>query len=373
MHIGVIKEKCKFENRVAITPDIAKKYSQLNLNVLVEKNSGLEAGYSDEKYVTAGSKICETEEEVISQSDILVTVSTLPEIKSSYKIKSNLIIIGLLSPYENKKYIKSIAIKNINCIAMELMPRITRAQSMDALSSQSNLAGYRAVIDAAYLINKALPMMMTAAGTIIPAKILILGAGVAGLQAIATAKRLGGIVSAFDVRPEVEEQVKSLGAKFISVETSKESNVKEKSVYAKEMDDKYKLMQIKKIEDAAQESDIIISTALIPGKKSPLLIPYSTLEKMKTGSVIVDLAGVAGGNCEATKYGETYSYKGVLVSGPINLASMIASDSSALYAKNIFNLISLIINDENNINIDMNDEIIAKSILIKDGKLTNII
>ena len=261
------------------------------------------------------------------------------------------------------------AFKNFSTITLDLLPRISRAQSMDVLSSQANLAGYKAVIEASSIFKKAMPMMMTAAGTIIPAKCLVLGAGVAGLQAVATAKRLGCVVSVFDVRPEVEEQVNSLGAKFIHVDQKNELKGS-KLVYAKEMSDEYKKKQSEKIHEVSKEMDIIISTALIPGKKAPLLIKSNTIKSMKSGSVLIDLAASAGGNIEGSVFGKKVSIENTILYAPSNLPSLISYDASLLYSKNLFNFITTFINEEKKFNLDEEDEILRKTLIIKNGNKT---
>ncbi len=371
MNIAALRETSIHEKRVAITPELVKKYLDLGLVVYIQKETGQKAGFSNDSYLKAGAKVIESKDEILSNANILVTVSSLISQKDLEHVKENIIIIGLLDPFKNNNLLKNLATMKINCISLELVPRISRAQSIDALSSQSNLAGYKSIIDAASVLKKAIPMMMTAAGTIVPAKILILGAGVAGLQAIATAKRLGAIVTAFDVRPEVEEQVKSLGAKFVSVDIKSESKTTLDDGYAKEMDKDYKHRQVKKIEEEAIVSDIVITTALIPGKKSPILIPTSTLKKMKAGSVIIDLSGISGGNCEKSEYGKTVIYNDITISSPTNLSSDISRDSSILYSKNIFNFTKLLFTENNTVNVNMEDEIIAKATIIRNGKIIN--
>ena len=368
MIIGTIKEKDEFENRVSITPEICKNYFKKGLKVLIEKKSGVAASFTDSAYEGNGAEVIEREE-VLKKADIIVTVSSILDEIDLQHIKKNTIIIGGFNPYENFDKLKKILGTKINLISLDFLPRISRAQSMDILSSQANLAGYKAVIEASSIFKKALPMMMTAAGTIIPAKCLILGAGVAGLQAIATAKRLGCIVFAFDVRPEVEEQVISLGAKFIKVEENSE-NESSQRVYAKEMSESYKKKQLKAIHDVALDMDIIISTALIPGKKAPILIEGKTIEKMKNGSIIIDLASSAGGNIEGSKFGEQVKINSSIIYAPRNLPSLIAYDSSLLFSKNVFNFISNFITENKTFDIETEDELLLKTLLIKSGNKT---
>ena len=368
MIVATIKEKNESENRVSITPDTCKSYVKTGLDVIIEKNSGLNSSFLDTAYKEAGAQVLEREE-VLKKADILISVSTVPENSDIEILKKNSVIIGGFNPYENSNKIKKIIGKDISLISLDFLPRISRAQSMDILSSQANLAGYKAVIEASSIFKKAFPMMMTAAGTIIPAKCLILGAGVAGLQAIATAKRLGCVVSAFDVRPEVEEQVNSLGAKFIKVES--ETTLKENEmVYAKEMSEDYKKKQLKAIHDVAINMDIIISTALIPGKDAPLLIKSDTIMEMKSGSILIDLAASSGGNIEGSKVGRKININNCVIYAPQNLPSLISYDSSLLFSKNVFNFINNFITENKTFDIESKDELLLKTILIRNGNKT---
>ena len=368
MIVATVKEKNEFENRVSITPDTCKSYIKAGLDVIIEKNAGYNASFLDGVYKDSGAKVLDREQ-VLQQADILISVSTMLENSDLEILKNKALIVGGFNPYENSDKIQKIIGKNLSLISLDFLPRISRAQSMDILSSQANLAGYKAVIEASSIFKKALPMMMTAAGTIIPAKCLVLGAGVAGLQAIATAKRLGCVVSAFDVRPEVEEQVNSLGAKFVKVED--ETNTKEaQTVYAKEMSEDYKKKQLKAIHDVAINMDIIISTALIPGKKAPLLIESNTIMQMKSGSVLIDLASSSGGNIEGSKIGEKVNINDCIVYAPTNLPSLIAYDASLLFSKNIFNFISNFITENKTFDIEAKDELLLKTILVKNGNKT---
>ena len=368
MIVAAVKEKNEFENRVSITPDTCKSYIKAGLDVIIEKNAGYNASFLDSVYKESGAKVLDREQ-VLQKADILVSVSTILENSDLGILKNKAIIIGGFNPYENGDKIKKIIGKNLSLISLDFLPRISRAQSMDILSSQANLAGYKAVIEASSIFKKALPMMMTAAGTIIPAKCLILGAGVAGLQAIATAKRLGCVVSAFDVRQEVEEQVNSLGAKFVKVEDGE--NTKEtQTVYAKEMSEDYKKKQLKAIHDVAVNMDIIISTALIPGKKAPLLIESNTISQMKSGSILIDLASSSGGNIEGSKIGEKVNINDCVVYAPRNLPSLIAYDASLLFSKNIYNFISNFITENKIFDIEAKDELLLKSTLVKNGNKT---
>tara|TARA_B100000131_G_scaffold92470_1_gene89296 strand:+ start:2008 stop:3150 length:1143 start_codon:yes stop_codon:yes gene_type:complete len=377
MKIAIVKETAKLEKRVAATPDIVKKYIDLGFEVGFEKNAGVNSYYSDESYISAGAKVYNNVEDLISESDIILKVNNVyngGEGADNIELyKKNKIIIGFLKPLQNIEQIKDLVKKNINAFSVELIPRISRAQSMDALSSQSNLAGYKSVINAVNEFSRAIPMMMTAAGTIAPAKVLVLGAGVAGLQAIATAKRLGGIVSAFDVRTAVKEQVESLGAKFIevSLKEDKQGNNETESGYAREMSDEYKTKQKELLENHIKNQDIVITTALIPGKKAPELISKKMVKSMKTGSIIMDLAAEAGGNCSFTKANETIIEEGIKIIGPTDLPSQIPQDASNLYAKNLLNFIKLMVK-EKELNIDWDDEIIKKSCVSNNGKIMNI-
>ena len=368
MIVAAVKEKNEFENRVSITPDTCKSYIKAGLDVIIEKNAGYNASFLDSVYKESGANVLDREQ-VLQKADILVSVSTILENSDLGILKNKAIIIGGFNPYENGDKIKKIIGKNLSLISLDFLPRISRAQSMDILSSQANLAGYKAVIEASSIFKKALPMMMTAAGTIIPAKCLILGAGVAGLQAIATAKRLGCDVSAFDVRPEVEEQVNSLGAKFVKVEDGE--NTKEtQTVYAKEMSEDYKKKQLRAIHDVAINMDIIISTALIPGKKAPLLIESKTISQMKSGSILIDLASSSGGNIEGSKIGEKVNINDCVVYAPRNLPSLIAYDASLLFSKNIYNFISNFITENKIFDIETKDELLLKTTLVKNGNKT---
>ena len=368
MIVAAVKEKNEFENRVSITPDTCKNYIKAGLDVIIEKNAGYNASFLDSVYKDSGAKILDREQ-VLKKADILISVSTILENSDLEVLKDKAIIVGGFNPYENSDKIKKILGKNLSLISLDFLPRISRAQSMDILSSQANLAGYKAVIEASSIFKKALPMMMTAAGTIIPAKCLILGAGVAGLQAIATAKRLGCVVSAFDVRQEVEEQVNSLGAKFVKVEDGE--NTKETQiVYAKEMSEDYKKKQLRAIHDVAINMDIIISTALIPGKKAPLLIESKTISQMKSGSILIDLASSSGGNIEGSKIGEKVNINDCVVYAPRNLPSLIAYDASLLFSKNIYNFISNFITENKIFDIEAKDELLLKTTLVKNGNKT---
>ncbi len=366
MKLLVLKENVKSEKRVALTPDLISKYNKFGIEVFVESQAGIHSSINDSDYEKHGAKIIADISLILPEVDIIISVQR-SDIDFA-KTKSGVLLVALLNPYFNKDKISYLAQNKVSAFALELLPRITRAQSMDSLSSQSNLAGYSAVIEAASHLSKAIPMMMTAAGTVAAAKFLIIGAGVAGLQAIATAKRLGAIVSAFDVRVAAKEQVQSLGAKFVEVK----SNEKVDGVYAKEMSEEYKKLQEQLLKDVIQNQDVVISTALIPGKKAPILISTEMVKSMKQGSVIVDIAAVNGGNCELTEIDQIIEVNGVKIIGHENFPSLIPVDASKLYAKNIFNFIELLIDkNSSEIVINFEDEIIKSAIVSYAGDVVN--
>ena len=368
MLISILKEISSNETRVASTPDSIKLLIKFGAKIIVEKDAGFRSGYLNEEYISAGAKIVERIE-CLHQGDICLTVR-MPPVKDIYKLKTGCILIGMLNPYQNKNLFHELNKQKITSCCLELLPRISRAQNMDVLSSQSNLSGYRSVIDAAEQFSKAFPMMMTAAGRINPAKVMILGVGVAGLQAIATARRLGAVVCATDVRLATKEQVESLGAKFIMVEDEESKQAETSAGYAKEMSDEYKNKQFQLLVKTISKQDIVICTALIPGKTAPVLITAEMIETMTPGSVIVDLAVEAGGNCTLSKVGEIVSYKGVKILGYDNVPGRVAKDASSLYAKNIVNFLTLIIgNKDQKIIIDWEDEIINAVVFTHDGNL----
>jgi len=367
MKISALKESNNIETRVSITPDSIKLFNRLNLDVLVEEGAGISSGYSDQQYADLGAKIARRDE--CLNVDICLCVR-IPEIEDLEKIKENTLLIGILNPYENKSYFSVLKKRKIITCCMELIPRISRAQSMDVLSSQANLAGYRSVIDAAEKFSKAFPMMMTAAGRVNPAKVMVLGVGVAGLQAIATAKRLGAVVSATDVRLATKEQVESLGGKFIYVKDDSTKDTETKGGYAKEMSEDYKKKQAQLISETIAKQDIVICTALIPGKKAPNLINKDMIETMAPGSVVVDLAVESGGNCPLSKFGEIVVHKGVIIVGHANFPGKVAKDASSLYSKNIFNFLSLLIKkDTKKPTFDFEDEIVKAVVLTYEGEL----
>ena len=369
MRAYILKES-ESELRVSASPDSVKKMVELGISVNIQTTAGENSNFSDESYKANGAEIFNNTSE-ISNADIIIKVNkpTDDEISS---MKEGSLFIGSLDPYNSRETLNKLRDKGITSFAMELMPRITRAQSMDILSSQSNLAGYKAVIDATYLFNKAMPMMMTAAGTIAPAKVMVFGAGVAGLQAIATAKRLGAIVSATDVRMAAKEQVESLGGKFVMVEDDETQDAETSGGYAKEMSDEFKAKQAKLISDTLATQDIAICTALIPGKKAPTLISEEQVRSMKPGSIIIDLAAESGGNCECSVAGETKEVGGVHVVGSKDITSTISEDASALFSKNILNFLTLLIDGESkSISIDWDDEIIQGILVTKNNKIVH--
>lgn len=366
--IAILKETADYEKRVAATPDTVKKLVAMGTDVVVEAGAGDASSISDSLFQDAGARIASSKSDALGKADIVLKAQVSKEDIDG--AKSGAMIVGLYAPYQNKDLIQRAADKNVIAFSMELVPRITRAQAMDVLSSQSNLAGYKAVLDAAEHYNRAFPMMMTAAGTIAPARVFVMGAGVAGLQAIATAKRLGAVVCATDVRPASKEQVESLGGTFIAVQDEEFKAAETAGGYAKEMSADYKAKQAELVEQTIAKQDIVITTALIPGRTAPRLITEKMVKSMKAGSVIVDLAVESGGNCECSIAGDVVMKHGVTIVGHKNVASRLATDASSLYAKNILNLLGLVIDKEKKaINIDWNDDIIKGIALTKEGNI----
>ena len=361
MKIGSTLENQKFEKRIAITPEIAKKYISLGFDVQLSKNYGTHLGITDDVYKKIGVKFLSDDKEIINLSNIIVQLGLLSDEKSSL-LKEDQTLIGVLNPYDNKEKLDVLKNKKIKLFSLELLPRITRAQSMDILSSQANLAGYKAVIESFANFEKAIPMMMTAAGTVPAAKILVVGAGVAGLQAIATAKRMGGIVFATDVRMASKEQVESLGGKFLTVEGAE--NLETEGGYAKEASDDFKKKQEDLLSETLKKIDIVICTALIPGKKAPVIIKEDMINNMQAGSVIYDLAAVQGGNTAFTKADEITEKNGVKIMGESNILNKLPVSASSLYAKNMFNFVENLFDKENKkLNINLEDEIIEKTLI----------
>ena len=361
MKVGSVSENKVVEKRIAITPEIVKKYTSLGFEICLSKDYGLHLGIEDKEYLDLGVKILENENEILTNSNIILQLGMLSDEKCSI-IKENQTLIGVFNPYENKEKLINLSQKKVNIFSLELLPRITRAQSMDILSSQANLAGYKAVIESFANFQKAIPMMMTAAGTIPAAKVLVLGAGVAGLQAIATAKRMGAIVFATDVRMASKEQVESLGGKFLTVEGSE--NLETEGGYAKEASDDFKKRQEELLSETLKKIDIVICTALIPGKKAPLIIKDNMFNNMQSGSVIYDLAAIQGGNTAFTEVDKIVEKNGVKIMGESNILNKLPVSASGLYAKNIFNFVNNLFDKENaKININLEDEIIEKTII----------
>jgi NAD(P) transhydrogenase subunit alpha len=361
MKIGSLSEDKDLEKRISITPEIAKKYIGLGLEVYLDLNYGSHLGFDDSQYKDIGVKVLADQNDIISNTDLLVQLNLLNDDKLS-KIKENQTLIGVFNPYNNKEKIETLSKKKINIFSLELLPRITRAQSMDILSSQANLAGYKAVIESFANFKKAIPMMMTAAGTIPAAKVLVVGAGVAGLQAIATAKRMGAIVFATDVRMASKEQVESLGGKFLTVEGTE--NLETGGGYAKEASDEFKIKQEKLLGETLKKIDIVICTALIPGKKAPVIIKDSMIKNMQTGSVIYDLAAAQGGNTAFTEADKVIDKNGVTIMGETNILNKLPISASSLYSRNVFNFVANLFNKENKkININLEDEIIEKTLI----------
>ncbi|WP_119460306.1 Re/Si-specific NAD(P)(+) transhydrogenase subunit alpha [Rhodospirillaceae bacterium SYSU D60014] len=375
MKIGIAKERRQNERRVAASPDTVKKLVGLGAEVTIETGAGYSASFTDEAFTAAGAQIAESAQAALGEANIVLKVQrplTAAEggTDELALLKRGAVLVGILSPYAAKDQVAAYAEHGVDAFAMELMPRITRAQSMDVLSSQANLAGYKAVLDAAAEFGRAFPMMMTAAGTVAPARVLVMGAGVAGLQAIATARRLGAIVSATDVRPAAKEQVQSLGATFVAVEDEEFKAAETAGGYAKEMSDAYKQKQAALIADTVKKQDVIITTALIPGRPAPVLLTEEMVRTMKPGSVIVDLAVEQGGNCPLSEPGQVVEAHGVKIVGHLNVPSRLAVDASALYARNLLAFLTSQIDKEAKaLKIDWEDEIIKGTALTRDGKV----
>ena len=361
MKIASVSENKSIEKRIAITPEIAKKYISNGFELFLTKNYGDHLGFKDEEYESLGVKFSSDQKEVLVKGDIIIQLGLLSDENLSI-LKENQSIIGILDPYSNKEKINNLIKKKINSFSLELLPRITRAQSMDILSSQANLAGYKAVIESFAFFEKAIPMMMTAAGTVPAAKVLVVGAGVAGLQAIATAKRMGAIVFATDVRIASKEQVESLGGKFLTVEGSE--NLETEGGYAKEASEDFKKKQEELLAETLKKIDIVICTALIPGKRAPVIVKKSMIENMQAGSIIYDLAAIQGGNTELTEVDKIIENNGVKIMGETNILNKLPTSASNLYAKNVFNFIINLYDKENKkININLEDEIIDKTLI----------
>lgn len=370
MKICVLKERSPGEDRVSATPESVKKLVALGHSVMVETGAGVPSGFPDAAYETEGAKIADSPAAAANGTDIVFKVRRPLDDEIAH-IPEGAALIGLLDPSGIADQLSALNTRKVAALAMEYTPRITRAQSMDALSSQSNLAGYRAVIEGAAIYGRAMPMMMTAAGTVAPAKVFIMGAGVAGLQAIATARRLGGVVSATDVRPAAKEQVASLGAKFIAVEDEEFKAAETAGGYAKEMSDEYKAKQAELTASHIAKQDIVITTALIPGRPAPVLVNEEMVKSMRPGSVIVDMAVSQGGNCPLSKPDEIVDVNGVKVAGFSNLPARLPADASSLFAKNLLAFLPLITAEDGALNLDTDDEIVAAMLLTRGGETVN--
>ena len=367
MKIAAIKETRPNETRVAISPESAKKLAALGFEICIEAGAGAQSDFSDDAYAEVGVTVAASAADALSGAEIVLKVQRPTEAELGL-IQQGAYVAAIYSAYSDRETVDACARANVVALAMDFMPRITRAQSMDVLSSQSNLSGYKAVIDASAAYGRALPMMMTAAGTIAPAKVFVMGAGVAGLQAIATAKRLGAVVSATDVRPAVKEQVESLGGTFVMVESEEMESAETSGGYAKEMSEDFKKRQAELVSEHIKKQNIVICTALIPGRPAPELVSEAQVRSMGAGSVIVDLAVEQGGNCALSKPGEVVDADGVKILGHLNMAGRLASDASSLYARNLVNFLSPMADKEaGGLKVDWEDEIIKGVALTKDG------
>ncbi len=374
MKVGVIQESFPDERRVALVPGMLASLTQAGLDVVVESGAGAEAGYPDDEYADKGATIADSRQGVLAQADILLQVRGLGANAEAGRadldcFKPGQALIGFHDPLSAPEAVRELAERKVLAFAMELMPRISRAQSMDALSSMATIAGYKAVLLAAEALPKMFPMLMTAAGTISPARVFVVGAGVAGLQAIATARRLGAVVQAYDVRPAVREQVESLGAKFVELELDA-GEAEDKGGYAKELDDEFYRKQREMMTAVLAESDVVVTTALIPGKPAPVLVTADMVQAMPAGSVIVDLAAERGGNCELTRPDETAVEHGVTILGPSNIAATVPYHASQMYAKNIATFLLHLV-DEGALQLDMDDEITRETLLCRDGEVVH--
>jgi len=367
--LAVTKERRAGETRVAVTPDAAKKLIALGFDVVVEAGAGLAAAAPDADYAAAGAKVVATPTEALSAADLVLKVRA-PADEEIAVLKSGAIVVGLLNPFQDREALAELTEQGATVFAMEFVPRITRAQAMDALSSQANLAGYRSVIEAAEVYGRAMPMMMTAAGTVAAAKVFVMGAGVAGLQAIATARRLGAVVTATDVRPAAKEQVESLGAKFVAVEDEEFKAAETAAGYAKPMSEAYQEKQAALVGEHIKKQDIVVTTALIPGRMAPKLVSAEAVASMKPGSVLIDLAVEQGGNVVGSRTGEIVETGGVKIVGIPNLPGRIAADASALYARNLTAFVGLLVKD-GAIVADFEDEILQAALIAKGGQIVH--
>lgn len=367
--LAILCERLPGEARVAATPDTVRKWVGLGLSVRIETGAGTRAAFTDSAYTEAGAVVCNTAEDTLKDAGLVLKVRA-PEAAEVAALPSGIRLAAMLDPHRNKAVLSALAERGIEAYALEFVPRITRAQVMDVLSSQANLAGYRAVIEAAHEFGRAFPMMMTAAGTVAAARVFIMGAGVAGLQAIATARRLGAVVTATDVRPATKEQVESLGAKFVAVEDEEFKNAETAGGYAKEMSAEYKAKQAALISSHIAKQDVVITTALIPGRAAPVLVTEAQVRSMKPGSVLIDLAVEQGGNVEGARVDEVVEINGVKIVGIGNLLSRIAADASSLYAKNVFAFSGLLIKD-GILAPDLEDEILKAARVTGDGRIVH--
>ena len=366
MKVGVLNESDGGERRVALVPDIVKKLARKEIDVVVEAGAGERAGITDEAFSEAGATVGSADD--VYAADVVARVS-VPSAEAIGKLRSGSVLIGFLAPLTSPETARALASGGVTAFAMEAIPRTTRAQSADALSSQATVAGYRAALIAAELSGRFFPMLTTAAGTVRPAKVMVLGAGVAGLQAIATARRLGAIVSAYDVRAAVKEQIESLGASFVELEL--DADAEGEGGYAKEMDEAAQRRQRELLGDAMSEMDAVISTALIPGRPAPLLITADAVKKMKPRAVVVDLAGEAGGNCELSEAGETVVREDVTIAAPLNLPATLPEHASQLYARNIQSLLELLVDDEGKLALNFDDDIVAGACITREGEIVH--
>ena len=361
IRVAVPKETQPGERRVALVPSVIKQLDKLGVEILMESGAGMDSGFNDDAY--EGVTIVESADKLYKDADVVLRVQP-PSAEDAGKLKKGSVLMGFMSPHEGDSRIKALTKGNVTSFSVELVPRITRAQSIDALSSQASIVGYKSALLAANMSQKLFPMMTTAAGTIRPSTVVVIGAGVAGLQAIATAKRLGAVVEAYDVRSATKEQVESLGGKFIKTGVSAEGE----GGYARELTDEEKKQQADVLADHVAKADAVITTAAIPGKPAPKLIDQATVERMKRGAVIIDLAAETGGNCELTKAGKEVDHNGVIVYGPKNTASALCQHASEMYSRNLYNFLTLIIKD-GELKLDWDDQVLADSCLTHDGEI----
>ena len=369
MRVAVLKESFPGEKRVALVPAEIGRLARKNIQVDIEADAGAAAGYTDAQYEAKGGRVVAQRAELLQAADMVLLVRR-PDLASLQGLRSGQTLIGFLDPLGDAKGLAALGARGINALSMELMPRVTRAQGMDALSSMANIAGYKAVLLAASHLPRMFPMMMTAAGTVSPAKVLVLGAGVAGLQAIATARRLGAVVEAYDVRPEVREQIQSVGGKFIDLGVAPEA-AGDKSGYARAQSEDFYRRQQEQLGTYVRAADAIITTAAIPGRRAPVLITADMLRGAKPGSVVVDLAAETGGNCALTRPGETVLWEGIAVLGPLNVPSTVPFHASQLYARNVSTFVDLLCSKEGQLALNTEDEIIRETLVIHAGNVVH--